>query len=218
MDKHVIRDTPPTQDITTFYDRIGKRYDWFETFEGRAKRRAMQRLSLASGMHVLNIGVGTGKEHARITELIQPKGIAFGVDVSCEMLRLTQVRTGAPLCQADARRLPYEAGSFERVYAAYVLDLIPFPDIPGILREIYHTLKPAGRLVLVCMTEGVDKPSRALVSAWKLAYKISPIACGGCRPLQLAPVVEKAGFHLVSHEVITQMALPSELIAAVKPE
>ena len=214
----MIQDTPPTQDITTFYDRLGKRYDWFETFEGRAKRRAIELLSLSPGIRLLNIGVGTGKEHARIGEHIQPEGIAFGMDVSFVMLRLTLERTGAPLCRADACFLPYAGGSFDRIYAAYVLDLIPLPAITGVLTELYRALKPAGRLVLVCMTEGVNIPSRALVGAWKLTYRISPIACGGCRPLQLASLVEAAGFHLTIHEVITQMALPSELIAAEKPQ
>lgn len=210
--------TPSTQDITTFYDRIGKRYDWFETFEGKAKRRALELLRLSPGMRLLNIGVGTGKEHARMDRLLQPDGIAFGVDVSSVMLRLTQERTGTPLCRADGSHLPYASSSFDRIYAAYMLDLIPYPTIPIILAELNRALKPAGQLVLICMTEGVNLPSRLLVGAWKLAYRISPIACGGCRPLQLVPLVKAAGFHLTSHEVITQMALPSELITAEKPE
>jgi ubiquinone/menaquinone biosynthesis C-methylase UbiE len=130
------------------------------------------------------------------------------------MLDLTRDRTSSPVCQADARRLPFARGRFDRLYTAYVLDLLPLAALPELLANFYHLLKPGGRAVLLALTEGVNLPSRALVAAWKLAYAISPLACGGCRPLQLTDVVKQAGFDPVEREVVVQLGLPSEIIVA----
>jgi len=197
-----------------FYDSIGKRYDWFESFESQAKLRAVQCLGLESGHWVLNVGVGTGKEHSRLQAAVAPHGKAFGLDLSRVMLDLTRERTMAPLCQADARSIPFARGRFDRLYAAYVLDLLPFTALPQVLASFYQLLKPGGRTVLLALTEGVDLPSRALVAAWKLVYAISPLACGGCRPMQLTDLVKQAGFTSIEREVIVQLGLPSEIIVA----
>ena len=96
------------------------------------------------------------------------------------------------------------------------LDLLPIADIPHLIEGFYSVLTPGGRLVVVALTEGVDIPSRALVAVWKAAYSISPVSCAGCRPLQLSRLVEKAGFERVSREVVVQLAVPSEILAATK--
>jgi len=212
----MIENTPPTDQIQLFYDRMGGRYDWFEIYEGRAKTRALKLLQLAPEQVVLNVGVGTGKQHAEILSEIQPDGLAIGVDVSEVMASLAQERTAAPICQADARFLPCASEHFDRLYAAYVLDLLPLSDLPAVLSGFHRVIKPGGLMVLLALTEGVNVPSRALVAVWKAAYAISPVACGGCRPLQLTRLVQSAGFEELQREVVVQMAVPSEIIVANK--
>jgi SAM-dependent methyltransferase len=70
----MIDDTLPPQDVLRLYDRLGPRYDWFAALESRAKALAFEHLDLAPGMHVLDIGVGTGREHLLIQEKIAPDG------------------------------------------------------------------------------------------------------------------------------------------------
>lgn len=212
----MINDTLPPQDVLRLYDRIGSRYDWFAAMEGRAKALALEQLDLSPGMQVLEIGVGTGHDHVYIQERITPGGIAFGLDLSGVMLKLCRQRSDALLCQADARRLPYLAGGFDRLYAAYVLDLLPLSAIPATLGEFRRVLKPGGCLVTVSMTEGSSLPNRAIMGAWKLAYRLSPYTCAGCRPLHLAPMMKEAGMDISYHTVISQLGLPSEVIAARK--
>jgi hypothetical protein len=60
----------------------------------------------------------------------------------------------------------------------------------------------------------VDLASRGFVAVWKLAYRVSPVACGGCRPLQLAELARRAGFERVERKVVLQMGVPSELLIA----
>lgn len=212
----MIEDTISTKAARRFYDRLGAGHDLAERYEGRAKRLALARLDLAPGQQLLNVGVGTGKEHQKLQAAIAPNGLAFGLDLSAVMLNLAQSRTGAPLCEGNARHLPFATASFDRLFSSYLLDLLPARDLPGLLVDFGRVLKPGGRMVLVSLTEGVTLPSRALVSLWKMAYAISPVACGGCRPLQLADMVSNAGFSQVEREVVVQLAIPSEIIVAMR--
>ncbi|HSF83572.1 MAG TPA: methyltransferase domain-containing protein [Anaerolineales bacterium] len=212
----MIENTLSTRKAQRFYDLIGKRYDWFEFYESRAKDRALELLDLSPGIKVLNVGVGTGKQQVQIQDSIEPDGIAFGLDISPVMLALAKSRCSSPFCRADAHQLPFAPASFDRLYAAYVLDLIPLGEIPAILQQFNRVLRPGGRVVLLALTEGVDFSSRAVVGAWKLAYAVSPVICGGCRPLALTDLVLEAGFSHISRQVVVQIAVPSEIIAAAK--
>lgn len=206
----------PVRTAQRIYDFIGKRYDWFGGYDAHAKARAFDLLGVAPGQNLLEVGVGTGKEHARIHAAILPDGISFGIDISRVMLSLTHKMNKTPLCQADVRNIPFVSDCFDRIYMSYVLDLLPIYDIPGILAGLQRVLKPGGRIVIVALTEGVTPSSRALVAVWKGVYKVSPITCAGCRPLQLSQLVEKTGFSYVSREVIVQLAVPSEILVATK--
>jgi ubiquinone/menaquinone biosynthesis C-methylase UbiE len=68
--------------IRRLYDRIGTRYDWFEFYEGKARRKALQLLALEAEMSVLYVGVGSGKEHQVLCQAVMPDGVAFGLDLS----------------------------------------------------------------------------------------------------------------------------------------
>jgi ubiquinone/menaquinone biosynthesis C-methylase UbiE len=206
----------PTPAAQKFYDRIGSRYDWFEFYEGRAKECGFQALQLEQGLRVLSIGAGTGKELNKIEQAITPGGVVYGLDLSPVMVRLTHKRIGSTICQADARQLPYADQGFDRLYAAYVLDLLPLADLGQLLLDFWRVLRPNGGLVILALTEGIDLPSRALVSVWKGVFSISPAMCGGCRPLELFDLVQKAGFTNIQRQVIVQVGVPSELISAQK--
>ena len=207
----------PTPAAQKFYDRIGSRYDWFEFYEGRAKEQAFEALELETGLKVLSVGVGTGKELAKINKEISPDGTAFGVDLSSEMCRLAKKRVGATICQADARQLPFHGQVYDRLYAGYVLDLLPYADLETLLKDFWDQLQSGGKLVILTLTEGVDIPSKTLVSLWKAVFNLSPAMCGGCRPLKLIEMVKRAGFSDIQRQVIVQAAVPSELISGFKP-
>ena len=77
------------------------------------------------------------------------------------------------------------------------------------MSEFYRVLKPAGRVVLVTLTEGATPLSRLVIAAWKLVYSVRTISCGGCRPLEIANLVQDAAFTLLSQDVVVQMGVPS---------
>lgn len=198
-----------------FYDRLGTRIDRAERQEARAKALALALLGLAAGQHVLHVGVGAGHEQAAMQAAVAPGGLVVGCDLSRGMLELTRRRGGTPLCQADAGALPLAAQCVDRLFSAYVLDLLPSGDLPGVLAEFRRVLRPGGRLGLVSLTEGIDPASRAFIALWKLRYRIAPASLGGCRPLHLASLVVQAGFTIEHRQVIVQRSFPSEIIIGV---
>ena len=197
-----------------FYDLLGARYDWLAAYGDRATRRAHELLVATTGGRILDVGTGTGLNLAALTLAAKPDGIAIGLDISPVMLRLAHGRSGAPVIQADARDLPVRTGAIDRLFSAYLLDLIPVDDLPRVLDEFRRVLKPGGRMALVSLTEDRHWESRAVIGLWKLAYRVSPIVCGGCRPILLASLVSAAGFRQVAREVVSQAGVPSEVVVA----
>jgi demethylmenaquinone methyltransferase/2-methoxy-6-polyprenyl-1,4-benzoquinol methylase len=193
------------------YNRLGAGLDRSDVFEGRAKARALAALALAPRQRVLQVGVGTGTEHAALRHAVGPHGLVVGCDLSRGMLQLTRQRADTPLCEGDVVQLPLRSQRFDRVFSAYLLDLIPLADIPLALAEFRRVLRPDGRLVLVSLTEGTDLASRVFIAGWKLVYQLDPRRLGGCRPLQLADLLKRAGF-IVQRDVVVQRGFPSEVL------
>jgi ubiquinone/menaquinone biosynthesis C-methylase UbiE len=209
-----IIETVSVEAAQQYYGFWGQRYDWFGFFESRAKSRLRELLDLSPGTKLLNVGLGTGQEHQKIITLLDSASNAVGVDISWEMLTCAQERTNCPLCQSDGSKLPFASSTFDRLYAAYVLDLVPATDLQAWLQAFRRVLRPGGLLLTACLTEGVSTASRSIISIWKHVYGLSPIACGGCRPLQLNGLVEQAGFLITQSEVIVQLGVPSQIICA----
>lgn len=211
----MIDETISTQQAQNFYNRLGHRYDWTTFFESAAKERALARLNLQPGLAVLDVGAGTGRALDEIQEAVGAAGSAVGIDASFVMSQLAGSRSQAGALMAEANRLPFKSDNFDRIYAAYLLDLLPVATIPEILLEFKRVLRPDGFMVLLSLTEGGDAISKSIVAGWKALYRVAPLACGGCRPLQLRSLIEAAGLEIQSLEIVQQWGVASEL-AVVK--
>ena len=201
--------------IQHFYDRAARFYRWFSIFESEVKNTAVENLELAPGQKLLNVGLGTGSEQQDFLKCLFPGGTVFGIDLSFKMLQVASLTTKGFLCQGDARDLPLSNAVFDRIYCAFVLDLVLEVDIPTWLASFRRVLKPGGRMVMLSLVEGVNLPSKMLVSAWKQLYRIDPRICGGCRPLELSRWTADAGFECIERRVIVQLGLPTEVVVAV---
>jgi ubiquinone/menaquinone biosynthesis C-methylase UbiE len=210
----VIEETISTAQAVRFYDRLGRRHDWAERYESRAKQRALQLLELAPGLRVLDAGIGTGHDLARIATAVQPGGVAIGLDISATMLGVSRLRSSAALLRADCGTLPIASASLDRVFSAYVLDLVRLDGIAATLVEFHRVLRPGGLMALASLTSGVDPLSRTVVRLWTAMYARRPVALGGCRPVELTEAAEQAGFHVTLCEVVVQLGVPSEVLLA----
>ncbi|MEO7362339.1 MAG: class I SAM-dependent methyltransferase [Gemmatimonadaceae bacterium] len=200
--------------VRSWYDAVGSGIERAERHEGRAKAIAMSLLKVVPGAHGLNVGVGAGHEQRRLQDAAGSDALVVGVDVSSGMLNYARQRMSSTFCKADIRALPFRGASFDFVFSAYVLDLLPTDQLLDAVIELRRALRPGGRMVLVSLTEGVDVWSRTFIAVWKWRYRLSPALLGGCRPLRLRGIAERAGFTVVDDRVVVQRGFPSEIIVA----
>ncbi len=205
-----------TDSSRIFYNRLGERYDWFSRFEAHAKTRALELLGIKSGDSLLNIGIGTGKDLAVMANSQGLDGFYVGIDNSERMLQVSRQYKLFSLVMGDALDLPFCSQSFDKIYCSYVLDLLPIEQIPGLMKQIYRLLRSNGKMVLLSLTEGVSPSSRLLVNFWKRAYTLSPSVCGGCLPINLRSLADQVGLPVLHHEIIVQLAVPSEILVIQK--
>ena len=206
--------------VRRIYDRLAPAYDGLTTaFESRARARVLELVGRNGDRRILEVAVGTGAAFAQILGL-NAGGLTVGLDLSSKMLTRAAARAHRSgnashlLLQAEARRLPFPADSFDVVTNSYMLDLLPVQGIREVLYEYKRVLRPGGRVVLVNMTQSRSWLSRA----WEWLYKRSPSLLAGCRAVFAAPFLEELGFEGVRREVVSQLSFPSEILEATKPK
>jgi len=129
------------------FDAIAPRYDLMNrlmTFRLDVgwRRRTVQRLGLVAGSRVLDVACGTGD---LCRDLVRAGYRPVGVDFSHGML--AEARTGAPLVNADALRLPFAEASVDGVTSGFALR--NFVELPPVFAEAARVTRPGGRMALL---------------------------------------------------------------------
>jgi ubiquinone/menaquinone biosynthesis C-methylase UbiE len=132
------------------YDRIAPYFEGLEAvMEGLFFKNWRKRLwAKVDGYHILEVGVGTGKNFdyypadARIT----------AIDFSQEMLKQAahkkaRKHISVELHLMDAQSLSFADNSFDTVIGSFVFCSVPLP-IKG-LKELYRVCKPGGQVLLL---------------------------------------------------------------------
>lgn len=148
------------------YDRLAPWFDGLEGFlEGLLFRRLRKKLwAQAAGPHILEVGVGTGKnfpfypDDARIT----------AIDFSPKMLAMAQRKQqrkqiAVDLALMDVQSLDYADNSFDTVIGSFLFCSVPKPR-KG-LKELYRVCKPGGQVLLL---EHVLSSNKALATVMNL--------------------------------------------------
>ena len=114
------------------------------------RRRAVEAVNALPGVHVLEVGVGTG---LALPHYAPTKRIT-GIDLSAEMLALARARVREEglanvegLHEADAEATGFEAGSFDIAVAMFVASVVPSPR--RLLAEMRRVVRPGGQLLFV---------------------------------------------------------------------
>lgn len=118
-----------------------------------ARRKLLEQAAIRPGDEVLDIGCGTGTLVLSAKRLCGG-AVLTGIDPDPKALRRAQkklARAGlhAHLEEGFADRLPFAAGSFDRVLSSFMFHHLAAPDRAPMLREALRVLKPGGRLHLV---------------------------------------------------------------------
>jgi phosphatidylethanolamine/phosphatidyl-N-methylethanolamine N-methyltransferase len=152
------------------YDRIAPFFDLLEApMEGLFFKLWRERLwAKANGRHILEVGVGTGKnfgyypKDARIT----------AIDFSPQMLKQAakakdRKNIQVELALMDVQSLCYADNSFDTVIGSFVFCSVPMP-LKG-LKELQRVCKPGGQVLLL---EHVISPKPIIARAMNL---INPV-------------------------------------------
>jgi len=112
------------------------------------RRKLIGELALESSQHVLEVGVGTGRnlayypEDARVT----------GIDFTPEMLAMAQEKRDAldhneiELREMDAASMTFGNDSFDAALESFVLCVAPDPEL--VLSEVVRVTKPGARIAV----------------------------------------------------------------------
>ncbi len=132
------------------YDKLAKVYDLFfgpTLHPGRLQ--AIQRMNIQPGERVLEVGVGTG-----INLSLYPTDCQVtGIDFSSSMLEKARERVARKdirrvrLLQMDAADLKFADGSFDIVYAPYLISVVPDPV--KVAQEMHRVCRPGGRIIFL---------------------------------------------------------------------
>jgi len=152
---------PEPRDFTTFKSRDAASYNPLTAEFDRFTRRLTQPLAkrmvdlanLRASERVLDLGTGTGIVALAAAARPNFAGRIVAVDLSEGMLcaakqRAAQEDSGGRLdfCRMDAEALALQSASFDVALSLFAL--LHFPNPLLALRELFHVLRPGGRLVL----------------------------------------------------------------------
>ena len=132
------------------YDKLAKVYDLtFGPTLHPGRLQAIQRMNIQPGERVLEVGVGTG-----INLGLYPKHCTVtGIDFSGSMLEKARERAARKgirnmrLLQMDAGDLKFAEGSFDIVYAPYLISVVPDPV--KVAQEMHRVCRSGGRIIFL---------------------------------------------------------------------
>jgi len=174
---------------------------------------------LREGEVVLDLGSGGGIDVLLSAKRVGPAGLAYGVDMTDEMLDLARRNateagvTNAHFLKGEIESIPLPAESVDVVISNCVVNLST--DKPAVLREIARVLRPGGRVGIS------DVVAEDRLSPDERAERGSYVGCiaGALSKGEYENGLRDAGFSDVSVSFTHRVAdgMHSAIVQAVKP-
>jgi len=176
--------THPHTSLFTLVDRT-KDPDFFIRFMDEAqrppaiqasKRLMLERIALAPGAAVLDVGCGPGTGVFDMVELVGPTGRLVGLDASEVMLaearrRAKEFQIPITFEVGDVQALHFPDDTFDVCRAERLLEHLPDPD--RALTEMVRVTRPGGRVLVFDFdwdTLMIDHPDRETTRTFALSY------------------------------------------------
>lgn len=227
--------------VREMFDSTAEDYDRMELILGLGsgpwyRGQALERAGLRSGMHIVDVGTGTGlvaRAAARITGDAQ---LVVGVDPSPGMIANAKLPEGVRMVEGRAEDIPFPDASFDFLSMGYALRHIS--DLSMAFKEFHRVMKPGaklclleitcpetvvGRLLLKIYMKGVvpllaflvGRRKRSTSKLWRY-YWDTIEAC--VSPAQVIATLEAAGFTDVHRHIETKGLSILAEYQATKPE
>jgi arsenite methyltransferase len=174
---------------------------------------------LHEGEVVLDLGSGGGIDVLLSAKRVGHKGLAYGVDMTDEMLELARRNasdagvTNARFLKGDIENIPLPDDSIDVVISNCVVNLST--DKPQVLREIFRVLRPGGRVGIS------DVVAEDRLSPEERGERGSYVGCiaGALSKTEYETGLADAGFGEVSVAFTNRVAdgIHSAIVKAAKP-
>ncbi len=136
--------------VAGVYEKLASVYDLtFGPTLHPGRVQAIQRMGIQAGDRVLEVGVGTG-----INASLYPRDCSVtGIDLSASMLEKARERVARKeirnirLLEMDAADQKFADGSFDIVYAPYLISVVPDPV--AVAREMRRVCRRGGRIIFL---------------------------------------------------------------------
>jgi ubiquinone/menaquinone biosynthesis C-methylase UbiE len=141
-----------------FWERIGK--------------RTIDRLALATGAKILDVGCGTGASALPAAQAVGAKASVIGVDLSARLLERARTKakargiTNIEFRVADMTSLGYPDAHFDAVVSVFSIFFVP--DMEGLVRELWRMVRPGGKLAVTTWGPRIFEPAYA---RWQTAIR-----------------------------------------------
>lgn len=155
LERYYVSERERSARVNEMFDAAAADYDRIESAMSlgsgkRYRRIALTRAGLAAGMHVLDVGCGTGVLAQEAARIVGAHGSVSAIDPSSGMLAQARGRQVTRAVQGVGERLPFADASFDLLCMGYALRHVA--DLNVAFREFRRVLKPDGIALLLEIT------------------------------------------------------------------
>ena len=212
------------EEAKRYYERNAHKQDAQGWYEDDALERLIALGNFGNASAVLEVGCGTGRLAALLLRNHMPPHATYiGVDISTSMLARAGTRLNKYALRAKLRPGDVTLGltspdeSADRIIATYFFDLLSLGHSKNLLAEMHRVLRPGGLICIAGLTRETQEADMNIFSQlWALIQRRWPGLVGGCRPVQMLPLLAGSQWQIVAHESVTPRGLASEILIARK--
>jgi arsenite methyltransferase len=192
-----------TGDIATIQQQLAETSDLY-----RRRLAVLDAVDPQPGERVLEIGCGGGALLPAVASAVGPSGRVVGIDISQDQIAAAARRCSGQqnieLAVLDARRLPYEPGSFDAFVAIQVIEYLDDPL--QALTEMRRVATDRARAAIlatnwdsVFWNTPTEELTRKIQRAWRQHAPHPNL------PAELRPLLRRAGFQVIRLAPVTIM-------------